>query len=63
VSKADLKIRDQVINIIKNKFYEAFDKEQIKVTGEVLISAFGSSSNGLWNKEKSDIDITAVFFD
>ena len=64
VSKADLGVRDQVINRIKDAFYKASHKDYpIKITGEILISGFGSCHNGSWNSEKSDIDVTAVFFD
>ena len=64
VSKRDLQIRDDVINRIKEAFYTASHKDYpIKITGEILISGFGSCHNGSWNTEKSDIDVTAVFFD
>ena len=64
VSKSDLEVRDQVINRIKEAFYKASHKDYpIKITGEILISGFGSCHNGSWNSEKSDIDVTAVFFD
>lgn len=64
VSKIDLEIRDQVINRIKECFFKASHKDYpIKITGEILISGFGSCHNGSWNTEKSDIDVTAVFFD
>ena len=64
VSKSDLAVRDQVINRIKETFYKASHKDYpIKITGEILISGFGSCHNGSWNSEKSDIDVTAVFFD
>jgi DNA polymerase sigma len=64
VSKKDLEIRDQVINRIKESFFKASHKDYpIKITGEILISGFGSCHNGSWNTEKSDIDVTAVFFD
>ena len=64
VTKKDLEIRDQVINRIKDVFYKASHKDYpIKITGEILISGFGSCHNGSWNSEKSDIDVTAVFFD
>lgn len=64
VSAKDLEIRDQVINRIKDAFYKASHKDYpIKLTGEILISGFGSCHNGSWNQNKSDIDVTAVFFD
>ena len=64
VSKQDLEVRDQVINRIKDAFHKASHKDYpIKITGEILISGFGSCHNGSWNTEKSDIDVTAVFFD
>lgn len=64
VSKKDLEIRDEVINRIKDAFYKASHKDYpIKITGKILISGFGSCHNGSWNSEKSDIDVTAVFFD
>lgn len=57
-------MRDGVINRIKDAFYKASHKDYpIKITGEILISGFGSCHNGSWNTEKSDIDVTAVFFD
>lgn len=50
VSKKDLEIRDQVINRIKDAFYKASHKDYpIKITGEILISGFGSCHNGSWN--------------
>jgi hypothetical protein len=64
VSKRDLEIRDEVINRIKDAFFKASHKDYpVKMTGEILISGFGSCHNGSWNQEKSDIDVTAVFFD
>ena len=64
VTKADLAVRDQVIDRIKDAFYKASHKDYpIKITGEILISGFGSCHNGSWNSEKSDVDVTAVFFD
>lgn len=64
VDKSDLEVRDEVINRIKDAFYKASHKDYpIKITGEILISGFGSCHNGSWNQEKSDIDVTAVFFD
>ena len=64
VNRKDLEIRDQVINRMKDAFYKASHKDYpIKITGEILISGFGSCHNGSWNTEKSDIDVTAVFFD
>ncbi len=50
VSKKDLEIRNQVINRIKDAFYKASHKDYpMKITGEILISAFGSCHNGSWN--------------
>lgn len=64
VSTHDLEVRDLVINRIKDAFYKASHKDYpIKITGEILISGFGSCHNGSWNQDKSDIDVTAVFFD
>ena len=46
----DLDIRDRVINKIKDAFYEAKEKDYSKdITGEILISGFGSCHNGLWS--------------
>ena len=60
----DLDVRDQVINRIKDAFYKASHKDYpIKITGEILISGFGSCHNGSWTSDGSDIDVTAVFFD
>lgn len=50
VSKHDLEVRDLVINRIKDAFYKASHKDYpIKITGEILISGFGSCHNGSWN--------------
>ena len=64
VTKEDLEKRDGVINRMKDAFYNASHKDYpFKITGDILISGFGSCHNGAWNSSKSDIDITAVFFD
>ena len=33
------------------------------LTGELRISGFGSCQNGLWNVDKSDIDVTCIIAD
>ncbi len=64
VSKEDLEIRDRVITGIKNAFKNTSDREYPSLlTGEIKISGFGSCQNGLWNVEKSDIDITCIVHD
>lgn len=64
MSKEDLLIRDKVILNIKNAFLNASDSEYpALLTGPIKISGFGSCQNGLWNVEKSDIDVTCIFSD
>ena len=64
VSREDLEIRDKVITNIKNAFKNTNDKEYPAcLTGQLQISGFGSCQNGLWNGEKSDIDITCIVQD
>lgn len=64
VTTEDLILRDKVINNIKNAFKTCTDREYPQIlTGELKISGFGSCQNGLWNVEKSDIDVTCVIQD
>lgn len=61
VTKEDLALRDKVINNIKNAFKNCQDKDYPQLlTGEIKISGFGSCQNGLWNVERSDIDVTCI---
>jgi DNA polymerase sigma len=64
VTKEDLALRDKVITNIKNAFKNCSDREYPQIlTGEVKISGFGSCNNGLWNVDRSDIDITCIIHD
>lgn len=64
VTKKDLVVRDSVINRIKDAFHNSSHKDYpIKLTGEILISGYGSCHNGSWSPVNSDIDVTAIFFD
>ena len=61
VTNEDLKLRDRVINNIKNAFKNCSDREYPQIlTGEIKVSGFGSCQNGLWNVEHSDIDVTCI---
>ena len=62
VKEADLKIRDQVLERIKDAFYMGDSKNQsYLLEGEITISATGSCMNGLWTASGSDIDVVIVF--
>lgn len=64
VTTSDLELRDKVILNIKNAFKNCSDREYPQVlTGEIMISPFGSCQNGLWNVDQSDIDVTLVLED
>lgn len=64
VSKEDLSLRDKVIMNIKNAFKNCSDREYPQIlTGELKLSGFGSCQNGLWNVERSDIDVTLIVND
>ena len=64
VTKDDLQLRDKVLSNIKNAFKNCSDREYPQIlTGELKISGFGSCQNGLWNVERSDIDVTCVIQD
>ena len=58
----DLKTRDQVIERIKDSFYNGDSRTQsYLLEGEITISATGSCMNGLWTASGSDIDVVIVF--
>ena len=62
VSNKDLKIRDKVIQRVKDAFYNANKKDYpALLDGEITVSGTGSSMNGLWTATGSDIDICVVF--
>jgi DNA polymerase sigma len=59
-----LQLRDKVINNIKNAFKNCSDRDYPQLlTGEIKVSGFGSCQNGLWNVERSDIDVTCIIQD
>jgi hypothetical protein len=61
VSTEDLQLRDKVLHNIKNAFKNCSDRDYPQLlTGELKISGFGSCQNGLWNVERSDIDVTCI---
>jgi len=49
VSKEDLKVRDTVINRVKDAFFNAAKKDYPQLLdGEITVSGTGSAMNGLW---------------
>ena len=62
VRPSDMKIRDKVLERIKDAFYHTEAKNGSHLLeGEITISATGSCMNGLWTASGSDIDIVIVF--
>ena len=62
VNTADLKIRDTVINRVKDAFFDASKKDYPQLLdGEITVSGTGSAMNGLWTASGSDIDVVVVF--
>ena len=62
VKPGDLKVRDKVLERIKDAFYHSDGKTQsYLLEGEITISATGSCMNGLWTASGSDIDVVIVF--
>ena len=62
VKPTDMKIRDKVLERIKDAFYHTDGKTQsYLLEGEITISATGSCMNGLWTASGSDIDVVIVF--
>ena len=62
VKSRDLKVRDKVLERIKDAFYYQDGKNQsYLLEGEITISATGSCMNGLWTASGSDIDVVIVF--
>jgi hypothetical protein len=62
VDNRDLRVRDTVINRVKDAFFNASKKDYPQLLdGEITVSGTGSAMNGLWTSSGSDIDIVVVF--